>query len=121
MAGFTLAGPVIAGFVLGWWLDNRFGTQHWVLILGLLGVFSGFRELFVLVKKVEPKPEDRTLPAGRKTVTVRPVAKIEEEQPRPRLSRVPGPFDEVEPDSGETESAQKSLARLMDEGKGDDE
>ncbi len=38
--GMVLAGPIIGGFLIGWWIDQKFGTQFWVLILGLLGVFQ---------------------------------------------------------------------------------
>jgi F0F1-type ATP synthase assembly protein I len=44
--GWTLAGCIILGFVVGSWLDQRFGTGFWTPIGFLLGVAAGFREMF---------------------------------------------------------------------------
>src|SRR5687768_16099394 len=66
--GFALAGPIIGGFLIGYFIDQKFGTQHWVLIIGLLGVFGGFREMFTLLKRMQPKAGQRTPPPGREKV-----------------------------------------------------
>ena len=42
---FVLPTAVIAGWLLGAWLDGRFGTK-WIYLLGLfLGVVAGFYDL----------------------------------------------------------------------------
>lgn len=58
--GFALAGPVILGALLGYWLDGRFGTSPtWTMILTLLGMGAGLAQLIRIVNKLnqmEDKP-----------------------------------------------------------------
>jgi F0F1-type ATP synthase assembly protein I len=58
--GFALAGPVILGALLGYWLDGRFGTSPtWTMILTLLGTAAGLAQLIRIVNKLnqmEDKP-----------------------------------------------------------------
>ena len=90
--GMVLAGPIIGGFLIGWWIDQKFGTQFWVLILGLLGVFSGFRETFMLLKNLQPAPHERTPPPGREKIVRKPPPVTEiDNSPKPRLFTVPPP------------------------------
>ena len=50
--GFTLVGFIVAGAGIGWLLDNHFGTSYWLPILFLVGVGGGFREMMVVLKRV---------------------------------------------------------------------
>jgi F0F1-type ATP synthase assembly protein I len=34
--GFGIAGPMVVCTGLGWYLDGRFGTGHWLVMIGLL-------------------------------------------------------------------------------------
>jgi F0F1-type ATP synthase assembly protein I len=34
--GFGIAGPLVACTGLGWWLDGQLGTDHWLVMIGLL-------------------------------------------------------------------------------------
>ena len=113
--GFVLVGPMIGGFLLGWWLDQKLGTQFWVLILGLLGVVGGFRELFATLKKMTPDKFERTPPPGRDTITQKapPVPEVLETLPRKRLFSVPPPFPESE--ANEPKSAPKSAHEVFKE------
>ncbi|MCX7925867.1 MAG: AtpZ/AtpI family protein [Fimbriimonadales bacterium] len=58
--GFALAGPVILGALLGYWLDGRFGTSPtWTMILTLLGMVAGLAQLIRIANKLnqmEDKP-----------------------------------------------------------------
>ncbi len=58
--GFSLAGPVILGALLGYWLDGRFGTSPtWTMILTLLGMVAGLVQMIRVVNKLnqmEDKP-----------------------------------------------------------------
>ena len=48
-----IAGPAI-GFVIGQWADNKFGTEPYLLILGIvLGFASAGREIYKLAKKAQ--------------------------------------------------------------------
>lgn len=91
--GFALAGPIVGGFLIGYFIDQHFGTQYWVIVVGLLGVVGGFKEMFSLLKKVQPKTTDRTPPPGReKIVPKAPPVKAEEEPARDqRIFKVPPP------------------------------
>lgn len=118
--GFVLVGPIIGGFLLGWWLDQKFGTQYWVPILGLLGVVGGFREMFATLKKMTPDKFVRTLPPGRDEVTQKAPPRVEatEDLPRQRLFSVPPPpFMEggANPPKSAPKSTDEILKALLDE------
>lgn len=50
--GFSIAAPVVGGVLIGRYLDEKFGTRFIFLIIFIvLGVASGFRNLFVLTTK----------------------------------------------------------------------
>ena len=50
--GITFGATVLVFVGFGWWLDDRFGTSPWLLIVGmLLGSVGG---IVSLVKKVPP-------------------------------------------------------------------
>lgn len=47
--GLELGFSVIIGLLVGQWLDKKFGTEPWLLILFLIfGLVAGFRSLFRL-------------------------------------------------------------------------
>ena len=50
--GFTLVGFIVAGAGAGWMLDKWLGTGYWLPILFLVGVFGGFREMMMVLKRV---------------------------------------------------------------------
>jgi ATP synthase protein I len=50
-AGFTMAAAVAVGALLGNWLDHRWGTQPWLLVVGfLLGTVAGFVQMARMIK-----------------------------------------------------------------------
>jgi F0F1-type ATP synthase assembly protein I len=52
--GFELAGPVVVGLFAGYFLDRRFDSQPWLMMLGLLaGFFYGLKTLFSMLKRME--------------------------------------------------------------------
>lgn len=45
--GFEIAVPPLIGVLGGRWLDGRFGTEPWLVIVGaLLGIGAGFYNFF---------------------------------------------------------------------------
>lgn len=45
--GFEIAVPVLLGLGGGYWLDQRFGTKPWLLLVGaLMGMVAGFVSFF---------------------------------------------------------------------------
>ncbi len=50
--GLTMVFATVIGLFFGHWLDTKFGTSPWLTALFLLlGLFAGFRNLFVHVKR----------------------------------------------------------------------
>lgn len=49
-AGFTMAAAVAIGALAGRWLDQRLGTEPWLLVVGfLLGTVAGFIQMARIV------------------------------------------------------------------------
>lgn len=80
--GLEMGGFVIAGYLIGQWLDSLFGTTPWLMYLYLiLGIYAAFRVVYrVAMKwqrtlrreaKVLDAPRARTLVSGRWSEGVR--------------------------------------------------
>ena len=51
--GFMMGGTLFGCYLLGDYLDNRYDTSPWLLItLILMGVTSGFMEIYTVLKKL---------------------------------------------------------------------
>lgn len=49
---FIMITPILSGVIGGNWLDDRFGTSPWILIIGVfLGVSSAFMNLYKFVMR----------------------------------------------------------------------
>jgi ATP synthase protein I len=61
--GIELGLSVMIGLIGGQWLDRRFGTEPWLLLLGLLvGMAAGFTSVYRALKELsreEKNPPDR--------------------------------------------------------------
>ena len=54
-----LAASILVGFFLGQWADSRFGTEPFLMIVGLvLGMAAAGREMYRLVKKAQALEEE---------------------------------------------------------------
>ena len=51
--GFMLPSSVFAGYLIGYWLDKRFGTSYLYLVFMGLGIIAGFMQIFRFLKKNE--------------------------------------------------------------------
>ncbi len=53
--GISMVLATFMGFALGYVLDHRvFGTEPWLTIIFLiLGIIAGFRNLYIIAKRVE--------------------------------------------------------------------
>ncbi len=52
--GFALVLSIFIGFFIGYFLDQFFGTNYIFKIIGfILGVIAGFRNVYLLGKKLE--------------------------------------------------------------------
>jgi len=53
-AGVAVASSVIGGTLLGYWLDERFGTEPWLLVAGvIIGTFGAFTWLYRLTSQLK--------------------------------------------------------------------
>lgn len=100
--GFTLVGYIIAGAGAGWLLDNWLKTGYWLPILFLVGVFGGFREMLVTLKRVNDAQAAEKLRKAaerrEREVTVKPTDNPTPSQmeARKRMFEVPPPpFEEA--------------------------
>jgi ATP synthase protein I len=51
--GFILPSSVVAGYLIGYWLDKWLGTTYLYLVFLVLGIVSGFIQIFRFLKKHE--------------------------------------------------------------------
>ena len=58
-AGLELALAIVVGYFAGRWLDARLSTTPYLAYLGLLlGIFAGFRNLFMLARGAQAATKD---------------------------------------------------------------
>jgi F0F1-type ATP synthase assembly protein I len=66
--GIELGLSVMIGLIGGQWLDKRFGTEPWLLLLGLVfGMAAGFRSVFRALKDLtaaDKAPPQKNPPPG---------------------------------------------------------
>jgi F0F1-type ATP synthase assembly protein I len=51
--GMILPASVFAGYLIGYFLDKQFGTTYLYLVFLILGIVSGFIQIFRFLKKHE--------------------------------------------------------------------
>lgn len=72
-AGFELVGAIAAGGFIGYWLDTWLGTMPIFLILMfLLGVFTGFYNIYRLMNNLDNGPSISNLHRQQKDATKTP-------------------------------------------------
>jgi F0F1-type ATP synthase assembly protein I len=53
-AGTAIVSSVVGGTLLGYWLDEQFGTQPWLLVAGVvLGTIGAFTWLYRLMSRLD--------------------------------------------------------------------
>ena len=51
---FEFTGAIVAGVVVGWFVDDHFETEPWLLIVGtLFGTAAGFTRMVRILKHVQ--------------------------------------------------------------------
>lgn len=48
----TMLVPIALMFAAGYWLDQKFGTSFWTVILFFVGALAGFTNVYRLAQKV---------------------------------------------------------------------
>lgn len=50
--GLSVALAIFIGLAIGLWLDQKFGTQPWMMIIFLIfGIIAGYRNIGLAIKK----------------------------------------------------------------------
>lgn len=49
--GFILPSSVVAGWLIGAWLDKMFGTTYLYMVFLLIGIVSGFVQIYRMINK----------------------------------------------------------------------
>lgn len=60
--GINMLVPIFLCSFAGMFLDNQFGTAYWFVLLFFVGALAGFRNIFILAKKIyegDSSDEDR--------------------------------------------------------------
>ena len=50
--GITMIVPMVMMFVAGYFLDRLLGTSFWTVLLFFVGALAGFRNVYILAKRV---------------------------------------------------------------------
>lgn len=50
--GINMLVPIFLCSFAGWFLDGKFGTAFWFVLLFFVGALAGFRNIFILAKKI---------------------------------------------------------------------
>ncbi len=60
-SGIQLAASVVMMFFLGQWLDEKFSTKPWLMLVGVIfGLGAGFYNFFKIVNKIDKiRPRDK--------------------------------------------------------------
>lgn len=58
--GINMLVPIFLCSFLGWYIDNKFNTSFWFVLLFFVGALAGFRNVFIMARKIyEDKGEDK--------------------------------------------------------------
>lgn len=50
--GINMLVPIFLCFFAGMWLDNKFGTSFWMIVLFFVGAAAGFRNIYIQAKRI---------------------------------------------------------------------
>ena len=50
--GINMLVPVFLCSYAGIWLDEKFGTSFWMILLFFVGALAGFRNIYIMAKRV---------------------------------------------------------------------
>lgn len=64
--GFTTAGALAGGYFLGTYIDKRYGTSPWFLMIFLFwGAIGSFIKFFQVIKKLSDENENKPTRRGK--------------------------------------------------------
>ncbi len=65
--GINMLVPIFLCSFLGIYLDGKFGTSFWMVLLFFVGALAGFRNVYLFAKRVSDIKNERDTKYGRKT------------------------------------------------------
>jgi len=58
--GITMLVPIFLCSVVGWYIDKKIDTGYWFVVLFFVGALAGFRNIFILARKIyQDKDEEK--------------------------------------------------------------
>jgi F0F1-type ATP synthase assembly protein I len=58
--GINMLVPIFLCSFAGLYIDKRFGTSFWFVLLFFVGALAGFRNIYILAKKIYEGDKDET-------------------------------------------------------------
>lgn len=55
--GINMLVPIFLCSFAGMYIDKRFGTSYWMVLLFFVGALAGFRNIFLFAKKIYSKTD----------------------------------------------------------------
>lgn len=65
--GINMLVPIFLCSFLGIYLDRRWGTSFWMVILFFVGALAGFRNVYVFARRIYSMKNEKDTKHGRKT------------------------------------------------------
>ncbi len=115
--GFTWVGCTVAGAGAGYLLDSHFKTSYWQPILLLVGVVAGFREMMVILKRIQAQEDQRRRDKAASTpLAPTPSLRNETELPaeRKRIFEVPPPPFETSTNASQAPKGERNEESVDD-------
>lgn len=56
--GITMMVPMAMMFAAGYFLDKLLGTSYWTVLLFFVGALAGFRNIYILAKRIFDRKRD---------------------------------------------------------------
>lgn len=76
--GITMIVPIFLCAFLGWYLDQKFQTSYLFVVLFFIGALAGFRNIYILSKKIFEKGEYNSYEEVRKSIRNKGEGKLNE-------------------------------------------
>lgn len=64
--GINMLVPIFLCSFAGIYIDKRFGTSCWMVILFFIGALAGFRNVYIFAKKIYGIKSEKDTPHGRR-------------------------------------------------------
>lgn len=64
--GINMLVPIFLCSFLGIYLDRRFGTSFWMVVLFFVGAMAGFRNVYIFAKRIYSMKNEKDTKYGRK-------------------------------------------------------